>query len=307
MNGLFAGTLEGIYLIEPEKSTTCELANKNIELIKTNHNGLAVASIKDEGIFIRNHKDHWEKKWSGQVTAIEVTDKDEIIVGIFPTGLIISADRGKSWKESKGIHSYVSISSIESFSSKKNAKRITAITEVAGSIMIAIEEVGILVSHNLGSSWIRSSDGIEKNIKKIIENQSNAESLYAIADDELFITEDFALNWKNFTLINDKLHIKDMIIFSQQFNTELLVLGKKKNNQADRLFFIHKTSESILEINMNKTIQLNDYSCLIKLPHSQDSAFLASEKKIWATHNQGKEWLQIKELNSNILSMAVCF
>jgi hypothetical protein len=307
MNGLFAGTLEGIYLIEPEKSTTCELLNKNIELIETNHNGLAVASIKDEGIFIRNHINHWEKKWNGQVTAIEVTEKDEIIVGIFPTGLIISADRGKSWKESKGIHSYVSISSIESFSSKKNAKRITAITEVAGSIMIAIEEVGILVSHNLGSSWIRSSDGIEKNIKKIIENQSNAESLYAIADDELFITEDFALNWKNFTLINDKLHIKDMIIFSQQFNTELLVLGKKKNNQADRLFFIHKTSESILEINMNKTIQLNDYSCLIKLPHSQDSAFLASEKKIWATHNQGKEWLQIKELNSNILSMAVCF
>ena len=173
--------------------------------------------------------------------------------------------------------------------------------------MIAIEEVGILISHNLGSSWIRSSDGIEMNIKKIIENQSNPESLYAITDDELFITHDFALNWEKITLTEDKMYIKDIIIFSQQFNTELLILAKKENSQANGLFFINKTNESMLEINLKKITKLDAYSCLVKLPYSQDSAFLASDKKIWATHNQGKEWLQIKELNSNILSMAVCF
>ena len=306
MNGLFVGTSHGLYFVEPEKDPICEIDAGDIECIKSNEHGLSAAIIKNKGLYIRMDNGEWALKWSGEIVSLQVTQNNEIIAGVLPTKLILSKDRGDSWQESKGIQSYIGNSSIETFTSKKNDQKIQSIIEISGSILIAIEQVGILISHNLGSSWVRSSDGIDEEIIHLLNIKNDNEIIYAMSKNHLYKTDDFALNWNILVHKNDENNFIDAIAFNNK--DENFFLGITNNKKSEyKLLTITKSNSSEYDLSIGSEKKFNSQACIIKLPNSEDTAFLGYDKKVWASHNQGQDWLQIKELQYNILSMAVCF
>ena len=307
MIGLFAGTDEGLYFIEPEKKIICELPNQRIEYIKTNRNGLAVAYVQDKGLFIRDKHGHWNQKWTGNVTSIKVTDNGTIIAGILPTALIISINNGETWKESKGISGFINSGSMQGLSKLNIEKKIRDIIEISGSIAIAVENIGILISHNLGSSWVRSSDGIGAEIYKLAEDEINTEKIYALTNNDLYTSIDFALNWKKEIFENTEINIIDIFIFSDKTKTLILFYGNKNNEKKHSLYYVNQKNNKIKNIKIDNKINFNSQPLIVKLPNSKDTLFAVIEKKIWATHNMGQDWLEIIELKFNIKSIAVCF
>jgi len=306
MNGLFVGTTNGLYFVEPENDPICEIKTGHIECIESNENGLSAAIIKNKGLYIRMDNGKWSLKWPGEIVSLRITKNNEIIAGVLPTKLILSKDKGNSWQESKGIQSYIGNSSIETFTSKKNSQKIQSIIEISGSILISIEQIGILISHNLGSSWVRSSDGIDENIELFLNLNSDNEIIYAMSKNNFYKSEDFALNWH--MLINEKNqhNLIDAIAFSN--SNGIFFLGVANNNKMNhKLITITKSNSSEYDLSISSKKEFNNQICIIKLPNSEDTAFLGYDKKVWASHNQGQDWLQIKELQYNILSMAVCF
>tara|TARA_Y100001970_G_C14087480_1_gene778134 strand:+ start:286 stop:1206 length:921 start_codon:yes stop_codon:yes gene_type:complete len=306
MNGLFVGTTNGLYFVEPENDPICEIKTGHVEYIDSNENGLSAAIIKNKGLYIRTDNGKWDLKWPGEIVSLQITQNNEIIAGVLPTKLIISKDRGNSWQESKGVQSYIGNSSIETFTSKKNSQKIQSIIEISGSILISIAQVGILISHNLGSSWVRSSDGIEEDIELIFKINNDNETIYAMSNNNLYKTDDFALNWNILINENSQHNLIDAIAFNSSDGT--FFLGVTNNNKTDhKLVTITKSNSSEYDLSISSEKEFNSQTCIIKLPNSEDTAFLGYDKKVWASHNQGQDWLQIKELQYNILSMAVCF
>ena len=308
MNGLFAGTNHGLYFVEPEKEPICEIELESIEYIDSNESGLAAAIVKNKGLFVRSDTGKWILKLPGDIISLKITQNNEIIAGVLPTKLIISKDNGNSWQESKGIQSYIGSSSIETFTSKKNTQKIQSIKEIGGSILISIDQVGILVSHNLGSSWVRSSDGIDENVNLILNLNKENEIIYAMSKNDIYKTEDFALSWRKLIHKSNQYNIIDAIVFNN--NTDgILFLGitNQNNHPRNQLMTLTESNALDYDLNIKSEKEYDSQICIIKLPNSEDTAFLGYDKKIWASHNQGKDWLQIKELQYNILSMAVCF
>tara|TARA_Y100001970_G_scaffold269702_1_gene362598 strand:- start:58804 stop:59727 length:924 start_codon:yes stop_codon:yes gene_type:complete len=307
MNGLFLGTNKGLFVFKPDSEPICEINEAHIQYIESNQNGLTAAIIKNQGLFVRTENGQWQLKWSGEIVSLKITQNNEIIAGVLPTKLIISKDNGDSWQESKGIQSYIGNGSIETFITKKNSQKIQSIIEISGSILIAIDQVGILISHNLGSSWVRSSDGIDENIRLILDVNNDNEILYAFSENSLYRTDDFALNWKKITNINNEFNIVNAIVFKDHDDALFLTVTNQNGKSDYKLMTITASSSQEFDLNISAETKYKNQICIMKLPNSEDTAFLGYDKKVWASHNRGKDWLQIKELPYNILSMAVCF
>tara|TARA_Y100000748_G_scaffold302715_1_gene305592 strand:- start:4 stop:393 length:390 start_codon:yes stop_codon:yes gene_type:complete len=129
-----------------------------------------------------------------------------------------------------------------------------------------------------------------------------------MSKNDIYKTEDFALSWRKLIHKSNQYNIIDAIVFNN--NTDgILFLGiaNQNNHPRNQLMTLTESNALDYDLNIKSEKEYDSQICIIKLPNSEDTAFLGYDKKIWASHNQGKDWLQIKELQYNILSMAVCF
>lgn len=245
---LLVGTVKGVHRLErtavdqPWRVAGSSLDDFQISaLVVEPRSGLVFAGTAGHGLYASADEGQtWQPRTTGlnnqHVFAMALDERGShpvLYAGMLPPALYRSHDLGRSWTELASLNAIPDADkwNFRAPPGAPHVKNIAFHTTQPDTLYVCIEQGGLMVSHDAGSTWaelqtwFRPEDTFYRDSHRVAVQASDPRTLYMATGDGLCKTTDAGVSWERLTTGQDRVGYPDTLFIDPEDDNVVYIAG----------------------------------------------------------------------------------
>jgi photosystem II stability/assembly factor-like uncharacterized protein len=262
------------------------------------YDGLAIAGAPEVGAWVHTGK-RWEQRWEGNARSVAVLPNGDLFIGIGDGRLLRSTDQGGAWEEIEGAMNVIRHGT--NFLPRKGETKcfVTGVGQVDEGIILAIAGGGAWHTRDNGATWLRRTDGLDPKMHGIWVHPEQGDRVFATADAGVYRSEDEGFSWLQTKGGLDRSWGGDIAVMPGAPDALILTAARHAPAAAGEsalegaVFRSPNGGVSWARVMLEGDDEWPRIPCVTRPWDWQDVAFIAAGEKLWASHDRGKNWIEL--------------
>lgn len=260
------------------------------------YDGLAVVGSPEGGVWVHAGK-RWEHKWAGNARAVASLPSGDLYVGADYGQLYRSTDQGETWEEIEGVMNVIKHGTRFVPNEGESHVFVSAVGQVEEGVMVGLAGGSAWHTRDHGHSWTRRGEGLNPKLHGIWVHPEHRDRLYATADTGIYRSEDEGFSWLQSKGGLDRSWGGSLAILPGSPDALIATMARSAPGETGAVYRSPNGGVSWVRVELEDDDEWPRIPCVARPWDWEDVVFVTAGAKLWASHDRGKNFI---ELNDNL-------
>lgn len=256
--------------------------------------GLAIAGSPEGGAWVHEGK-RWEHRWSGNARTVAVLPSGDLYVGAASGQLYRSTDRGETWEEIEGVMHVIKHGTQFVPNAGESRVFVNAVGQVEDGVLVGLAGGSAWHTRDNGKSWTRRGEGLNPKIHGLWVHPEHADRVYATTDAGVFRSEDEGFSWLQSMGGLDRSWGGSLAVMPGAPDALVVSMARTAPGETGTVFRSPNGGVSWARVELEGDDEWERIPCVARPWDWEDVVFVMAGTKLWASHDRGKNFLELQD------------
>lgn len=256
--------------------------------------GLAIAGSPEEGAWVHGGK-RWEHKWSGNARSVAVLPNGDLFIGSTLGPLYRSTNRGDTWEEIEGVMNVIKHGTQFVPNAGESRVLVQSVAQVEEGLLVGLGGGSAWHTRDNGKSWTRRGEGLNPKIHTLRVHPEHADRVYATTDAGVFRSEDEGFSWLQSMGGLDRSWGGSIAIMPGAPDALVVALARTAAGETGAVFRSPNGGVSWARVELEGDDEWPRIPCVARPWDWEDVVFVMAGSKLWASHDRGKNFIDLAD------------
>lgn len=258
------------------------------------YDGVGIAGSPEAGVWVHGGK-RWEHAWAGNARSVRVLPGGQLFVGAAQGQLYRSIDGGESWEELEGVMSVIKHGTQFIPNAGESRVFVAAAVHVNDGLLVGLTGGGVWHTRDNTQTWTRRGEGINPKVHGLWVHPEHADRVFATTDAGVFRSEDEGYSWLQSMGGLDRSWGGSLAVMPGAPDALVASMARTTTGEIGTVFRSANGGVTWTRVELEGDDEWTRIPCVARPWDWEDVVFVMAGEKLWASHDRGKNFLELQD------------